>query len=300
MKRFYPNIRKTQLKVGLFTVVILAALVISYLWLSSRISTRAQTDLRLSFGEVMGLEVGDQVTFRGMEVGRVKKIEARDRDILVTARINSDISLKEGSRFIIADSGLMGGTLLNISPGEGPGLLNTKQVLAGDSPLGIMSVIGQATLALDEIKTVFASLRGEDGLIGKSTAVLDNAQAATAAVDQLALGARNDLEATLDQIERLTGEVRSVVQASSADLESTLGQAPEAMARASAALDSLKVLSAKLDATMRALNSGQGTAGKLLRDDELYRQLQGSVASLDSLVADVRANPKKYLKFSIF
>lgn len=300
MRSFYPNIRKTQIKVGLFTVLILAVLVLSYLWLSSRISTRAQADLRLSFDEVMGLEIGDQVTFRGMEVGRVKKIEARDRDILVTARINSDIILKEGTRFIISDSSLMGGTRLNITSGEGLGLLNTKQVLSGDSPRGVMNVINEATLAIDEIKTVFASLREEDGLIGKSSTVLDNAQQATAAVDALALGARSDLQAALTQIERLTGEVRAVVQASSSELDATLSQAPEAMARVSAALDSLKVLSGRLDATVAALNTGNGTAGRLLRDDELYRQLQTSVAGLDSLVQDVRANPKRYLKFSIF
>lgn len=300
MARFYPNIRKTQLKVGLFTILTLAILLFCYLWLSNRISTRAQTDLRISFDEVMGLEVGDQVTFRGMEVGRVKKIEARDRDILVTARINSDVRLKEGSRFLISDSSLMGGTLLNITPGEGPGLLNTKQVLEGDSPQGIMGVIGEATLAIEEIKTLFASLRGEDGLIGKSNLVLDNAQQAATSVDRLALEAKGDLEAALGQIERLTGEVRNVVQASSADLEGALGKAPEAMARVNSALDSLKILSGRLDATLHTLNSGQGTAGKLLRDDGLYRQFQSSVASLDSLVADVRANPRKYLKFSIF
>lgn len=300
MKRFYPNLRQTQLKVGLFTVVILAALVISYLWLSSRISTRAQTDLRLSFGEVMGLEVGDQVTFRGMEVGRVKKIEARDRDILVTARINSDISLKEGSRFIISDSSLMGGTVLNITQGKGPGIMDTGNIMVGDTPVGVMGVVNQATRAIEEINAVFAELRAENGLIARSGAVLDNAQQAVASVDQLAGSASEDLRAALDQVERLGAEVRLVLQKGSDDLDATLSQAPDAMARVNAALDSLKTLSGRLDRTVAALNTGQSTAGRLLRDDELYRQLQSSVASLDSLVADVRANPKKYLKFSIF
>ncbi|MDD4223715.1 MAG: MlaD family protein [Candidatus Cloacimonetes bacterium] len=300
MKRFYPNLRQTQLKVGIFTVVILAVLVVGYLWLSSRISTRAQRDLLISFSEVMGLEIGDQVTFRGMEVGRVKAIAARENDILVTARIDSGIRLKEGSRFIISDSSLMGGTVLNITQGKGPGIMDTGNIMVGDTPVGVMGVVNQATRAIEEINAVFAELRAENGLIARSGAVLDNAQQAVASVDQLAGSASEDLRAALDQVERLGAEVRLVLQKGSDDLDATLSQAPDAMARVNAALDSLKTLSGRLDRTVAALNTGQSTAGRLLRDDELYRQLQSSVASLDSLVADVRANPKKYLKFSIF
>lgn len=300
MKRFYPNLRQTQLKVGIFTVVILAVLVLGYLWLSSRISTRAQRDLLISFSEVMGLEIGDQVTFRGMEVGRVKAIAARENDILVTARIDSGIRLKEGSRFIISDSSLMGGTVLNITQGKGPGIMDTGNIMVGDTPVGVMGVVNQATRAIEEINAVFAELRAENGLIARSGAVLDNAQQAVASVDQLAVNASEDLRAALDQVERLGAEVRLVLQKGSDDLDATLSQAPDAMARVNAALDSLKTLSGRLDRTVAALNTGQSTAGRLLRDDDLYRQLQSSVASLDSLVADVRANPKKYLKFSIF
>ena len=300
MKRFYPNIRKTQIMVGIFTLVVVTVLVLGYLWLSSRIPSKAQRDLRVSFEDVMGLEVGDQVTFRGMEVGRVKKIEAREHDILVTARVNTDFSLKEGARFIISDSSLMGGALLNISPGEGTREMDWKTVMSGDPPMGIMGVMSEASLAIDEVKTLLANLRGEDGLLDKSSSVLDNAEQAAGSVDLLAVSARNDLQAALDQIETLAGEVRSVIQASSTDLDATLGQAPSAMANVNAALDSLRVLSGRLEETASALNAGNSTAGRLLRDDELYRQLQNSVAGLDSLVQDVRANPKKYLKFSIF
>lgn len=300
MKKFYPNIHATQLKVGIFTLIILAILVVSYLWLSNSLSTQKQNDLRISFDDVMGLEIGDQVTYRGMEVGRVQKIEARDDNILVTTRINRDVNLKEGSHFIISNSSLMGGSVLNITQGSGPGVLDLKQLLKGDSPLGIMAVVTHATVAIDEINTVFADLRGEDGLIGKSATLLDNAGQAAGSVDDLVASAKSDLKAALDQIERLTGEVRSVVKNSSSDLDAALGQAPVAMANVNAALDSLKTLSGKLDKTVTALNTGKSTAGKLLQDDELYRQLQTSVAGLDSLIQDVRANPKKYLKFSIF
>ncbi len=300
MKRFYPDIRKTQLKVGVFTVLILAILVLGYLWLSNRISSQSQHDLRVSFDDVMGLEIGDQVTFRGMEVGRVKKIEAREHDIMVTTRINTDIILKEGSRYIISDSSLMGGSVLNITQGTGPAVVNTSQVLKGESPVGIMGAVNRATLAIDEINAAFTSLNAEGGMIGKSTALLDNARQAAVSLDELALTAQSDLRAALRQIELLSGQLLTVAQNAAPKLDSTLERAPGAMASITAALDSLRILSSHLEQTVTALNSGNSTAGRLLRDDELYLRLQTSVASLDSLLQEVRANPRKYLKFSIF
>ncbi|MBP7205052.1 MAG: MCE family protein [Candidatus Cloacimonetes bacterium] len=300
MKRFYPDIRSTQLKVGIFTVLILAILALGYLWLSSRISSQSQRDLRISFEDVMGLEIGDQVTFRGMEVGRVKKIEAREHGILVTTRINTDIILREGSRYIISDSSLMGGSVLNITQGTGPAAVNTRQVLRGESPVGIMGAVNRATLAIDEINTAFSSLNADGGMIGKSSALLDNARQAAVSLDELALTAQSDLRAALRQIELLSGELLAVAQNAAPKLDSALEQAPGAMASVSATLDSLRTLSSHLEQTVTALNSGNSTAGRLLRDDELYLRLQTSVASLDSLLQEVRANPGKYLKFSIF
>ena len=114
MKKFYPNIKSVQLKVGIFTVVIIMVFVISYLWFTNRLSTSSQQDLRVSFENVAGLEVGDKVMFRGMEVGRVRAVEQQGERVVVSSRIRRDVRLKEGSSFSIDSSSLMGGVALNI------------------------------------------------------------------------------------------------------------------------------------------------------------------------------------------
>lgn len=69
---------------------------------------------------------------------------------------------------------------------------------------------------------------------------------------------------------------------------------------------SMKLLD-RADNSMKALEeitarikSGQGTAGKLISDKELYDHLERVVTDLDALVKDVKENPKKYVKFSLF
>jgi phospholipid/cholesterol/gamma-HCH transport system substrate-binding protein len=48
------------------------------------------------------------------------------------------------------------------------------------------------------------------------------------------------------------------------------------------------------------INRGEGTAGRLLHDEELYDRLNAMVDSVDELVKDIKENPKRYLKFSVF
>ena len=48
------------------------------------------------------------------------------------------------------------------------------------------------------------------------------------------------------------------------------------------------------------MNNGKGTAGQIFTNDSLYTNLNNSLASLDLLLKDMKANPKRYVHFSLF
>ena len=54
-------------------------------------------------------------------------------------------------------------------------------------------------------------------------------------------------------------------------------------------------LLAKLATTMDKINSGQGTLGQLMVNPQLYESLNGATREFQSLAKDMRANPKKFL-----
>ena len=56
---------------------------------------------------------------------------------------------------------------------------------------------------------------------------------------------------------------------------------------------------ARLDDTMQKVNAGQGTLGQLLVNPQLYESLNGSTRELQSLLKDIRANPKKFLRIKL-
>ncbi len=300
MKRFYPNFHKTQVKVGLFTIIILAILIFGYLWLSSKITNRSQQQLKVCFDDVMGLDLGDPVLYRGMEVGRVKYIELQPDKILVTANINRDIKLQEGTKFQITDTSIMGGTALNIIPGNGEHNLDLRMIQKGDKPLGIMNAFDEASIAIAKVNEALNELQGGKIFIDKTTTLLDDADSAVRSAEIMINETRTNLNNTLAKIEQLSKKLQYLLDKNAAHLDSTLTLAPEAIANINNTLDSLQVLSTQLHNTLNDLNEGKGSAGKFLKDETLYKRLLETTTSLDSLFQDIRTNPKKYINIKIF
>jgi len=300
VKKFYPKLRSIQIKTGIWTVVILVIFVLGFLWLTNRLSMGSQDVIKVAFSDVMGLEVGDKVMSRGMEVGRVNSIKAVGDRVLVEAKIASEIGLKQGSQFIISDSSLMGGKALMILPGEGLQPLDLRLVQTGNNPEGVMNLIGKASSALDQLQQTLAQLHEPDGLLTKSSNLLDSADKAVQNTGNLARDIKTELSITIAKVEQLTTTINDIVLENRTSLKNTISQSPAAIGRINSTLDSLQSLSVKLGTTAEALNTQEGTAGKLINNKELYEKLSTIVDNLDALVKDIKSNPKKYVKFSVF
>ena len=300
MSKFYPNQYKTQLKVGIYSLLVIIALVASYLWMTSCLNLKNQQDLRVGFTDVMGLEVGDKIMFRGMEVGRVREIKLMGDKVIVSGKILRELKLLEGCRFLIGDSSLMGGTVMSIIQGSGPKEVSMAGYLTGEEPSGIMAVMSKASGAIDELSTILAELKAEDGVLERSRNLLGNADNAVNNVDRLAVELKSDISRSLDRIDHLTTGINQVVENNDQNIEQILRDTPRAMANVNTTLDSLQVLSAKLSQTVEAVNNGSGTAGRLVNDQELYNRMLSSLNNLEQLIADIKQNPRRYIKFSLF
>ena len=61
----------------------------------------------------------------------------------------------------------------------------------------------------------------------------------------------------------------------------------------------LNSMTGRLDTLVTALNQGEGTAGQLLRDRQLYENMNSAVGELRQLLSDIRADPRKYLNVRV-
>jgi phospholipid/cholesterol/gamma-HCH transport system substrate-binding protein len=65
-------------------------------------------------------------------------------------------------------------------------------------------------------------------------------------------------------------------------------------------VDKLSQTADKLNGVISGIQNGEGSLGKLTKDDALYNNLTQTSANLNKLVEDVKANPKRYINFSVF
>lgn len=88
------------------------------------------------------------------------------------------------------------------------------------------------------------------------------------------------------------------MEASAGSVQSVTGKIEEANIEQTLA-DFSRVVS-ELKAVSVQLNSKEGSLGLLLNDQQLYQKLDSAVLSADSLLQDIKANPKRYVRFSLF
>ena len=85
-----------------------------------------------------------------------------------------------------------------------------------------------------------------------------------------------------------------------AKVDSTITNLRTASANMAAMSADLKATSGKLDAILAKVDSGPGSAAMLINDPGAYNDVRGLLQRMDSLLADIKKNPKRYINVKIF
>ena len=131
--------------------------------------------------------------------------------------------------------------------------------------------------------------------VSQNVATTSDAFAGVAKTFQGAV-ARLDTATSDDQLKDILNNGR----ASSADLRQAAADLRSVMAAARANEASLVRVLQQADSLMSKIQQGNGTLGMLATDSTLYRETTATVIQFRELLTDIKANPKKYLKISVF
>jgi len=143
-------------------------------------------------------------------------------------------------------------------------------------------------------------LKAEGGMLDQGQRLLSDTGRTMRNADRSITELKGDISSAISRVDSLTHLVNNFVAAGSEPLLESIALAPTTLERVNTALDSLSLLSSRLNQSAEAMAKGEGSAGKILHEDELYDNLLKSIDNLDHLIADIKANPRKYIKFSIF
>jgi len=123
--------RKTELKVGIAVIVGLILFIWILTWAKNFSLSTTEKSILVSFKNVSGLEIGDEVSINGVKKGFVDDFKIEGDNVIVKLSLENDTPIKEDAVFRIAMLDLMGGKKVEISPGSSGKLLDYSQVQAG-------------------------------------------------------------------------------------------------------------------------------------------------------------------------
>ena len=291
---------KKEIIVAVLAIIALFLLYFGFNYLKGINIFNKTTSYVVQYERMNGLVAQCPVYVKGYKVGMVDKIEydfTKAEPFTVEFSINDDIRLPKGTEVQLVPDGLISGEALElIIPTDSitgwyaqgdtlptsitPGMLNAvaEAVLSQLDPIlsSVDSVVNvlQETLTREQLQAILDNVDG----------TMANVNAITRKADRMVAA---QLPQLLDTIQVAMNEIHLITEnLSQADLKATIAKVDGAVA--------------EVKQLLAAANSTDGTLGKLINDKSLYDDINHTVNSADSLLIDLKANPKRYVQFSLF
>jgi phospholipid/cholesterol/gamma-HCH transport system substrate-binding protein len=295
--------RTIELRVGIVVAIAAIILFLGIIWIKEYRFNVERYRYGVLFPNVGALGVGDPVTVLGVKKGTVESIILSGGDVLVTFNLTTDVKLKKDAKFTVMNIGLMGERFIDVSPGHSPELLDLSRPVEGFYDTGIPEVMGMAGQMLDEIRRLVAHLEGIFGTEWSQESFKETIKdLRKLSADLVTLLDRNKdkLEKTATDLSYTSSELKNLLDKNKGKLQSSVDNFTASSAKLDTITTTLSSLSVSLKNLTQKIESGQGTFGKLVNDSTLYNDLRKTTNNLDELVTDIKKNPKKYLKVSLF
>lgn len=276
------RIRETSMEVtvGFFMFMIVLALGIFTIVLSRQKFLSKTYEYQVSFSEIQGIREGDDVSLRGVDVGKIIDIEVEHKKVVLTLSLQKKLDLREDYRFEILTSSMLGGKYLHVFEGtpEKPALPEDAE-LAGVLPVDLVE---QATKTVDAIRKALV----DDKILDNLKTSADNLNTVIGRVErgEGTIGKLLKEDAVYDDLRAIAKDLRDVSD-KIARGESTLGKFMADDGKLYDRVDT--VVSNLVDATQNVAH-GKGTLGRLLSDDDsVYEDLKSTASSLREISESV-------------
>jgi len=311
-----------EIKVGAFVAAGIIIFILGYNFLKGFNPLKGYNKYYVVYDNVSGLVKSTQVTINGMKVGQVEDIAILNTTdvskIIVKLIVINTIKLPVGTQAIIASQDLLGTKTVDIRIKPGSVFYNNGDTLVGVSEESLTSSISkmvsplkekseQILVTLDKIMVSMNDVFDSSGTRRLASGLNDlswsihNVRNITERFDKLSAEENEKLKSMLNSFEsivknlknnneNITKAIRNISMISdsvaAADLTRTINNTSAVMN--------------EFSQTLRKVNKGEGSLGKLVNDSSLYVNLNQTTKELDELLKDMQTYPARYFTISAF
>ncbi len=291
--------RRDEVLVGIFTTLGVIIAVLGSIWLV-RGGLQSGYPLYARFPWGAGLKQGQPVWLVGVTVGFVDKVDLDPHGTLVvTFRIQHDYQVPRTTTAAVIPNGFFGDQAIALTP-SAP---DTASFAPGDtvpvlqSSTGLQALTSRADTLSQALGAILSGARTQlvdSGGLAELRRSIVSAHQLFSELKAVADTQSRELKSTLATLRSKVGAVDST------KVDSTVRSLREASANLARLTSALQRTSDRFDVILAKMDSGNGSMAKLLNDPALFNDSHKLLSDLDSLVLDVKANPRKFFKFSVF
>jgi phospholipid/cholesterol/gamma-HCH transport system substrate-binding protein len=278
--------RKTEIKVGIMTVVGIIVFIWILSWAKNFSLTSTDRPLLVKFGNVSGLEIGDYVTVNGVRKGHVEDFNVQSDYVIVKLLISNDVELKRDAKFSVAMLDLMGGKKIEVHPGRSETPLDYSKVQTGEFYADIPAVMAMIGSVQDDlvsaIKDVNITLKSVNTYLTDEE-LSGNLKSSAANLNDLSLKInimldenRSDLRELTTNAAELTKDAKTFINTNREGINSSVKDLQVILKRTDTLLTKVNTFSEQLLDKNNNLN-------RVLNDKEMYENLTQSVKRLKEL-----------------
>lgn len=295
-----------EIKTAVLVIISIILFIWGYSFLKGKNLFDNSNKLFVVYENVAGLAPSAPVTLNGLTIGKVNSISINpDGKLLVELHITTDFPIAKTSIAEIYDSGLVGGRQIAIKPN----LLDKNYTVSGDylqasSKLGLTDALAQQLeplqakiqQLLENADVLFSNVndildtqtrQNLKNSIASLNTTLSEFSVASKNINGLLAENKSKLNNTLNNVDKVSGNFATI---SDSLAKANLGQT----------VKNLEKTLAKVDKIMAELEQGNGTMGKLIKDDTMYTNFAKTSKELELLLQDLRLNPTRYVNVSLF
>lgn len=312
---------KKEIITGIVFIAALALFIWGFNFLKGFNLFKEQRVFYAVYDRVSGLSKSNPVSVNGLKVGQVSDIYFEpdfSGNIIVELTIETQIPIPRNSVALIYSSDLMGSKAINLQLGLDSLFVNDGDTLQTKVEASLKEAVNQQIqplklkaeeliLSMDSVVTVIKEIFNEkarDNLTHSLASIqqtFENLENASYNLDTLVAAQKTRLSNIMINLESITTTISENednidnILANFSSLSDSLAQAkiPQTFANINRVADDVAVIIDKI-------NNGEGSIGMLVNDENLYKDLQKTAEQLHLLMEDIRVNPKRYVRFSLF
>lgn len=306
---------KNETKVGVLAAFSIALLTIGYNFLKGNSIFSNETILYARYPQVDGLTVSKPVLINGYQIGRVAALELQpDATIKATLKINGKYEIPKNTIARLEGTDLLGSKAIVLTLGNDKNFAEDGDYLQTNVEKGLMEtfqpVQKKAEMMIAKMDSILTSVntilnpnlqKNIDRSFNSIAGTLTTLEATSKKVDALVGSESSKLSAILSNVEAITANFKN----NGAKIDAVMNNLKSVTNKVAAlnfeqTVNNANKAMADLQTMINDIKGGKGTIGALLNDRQMYDNLNNASKNLDALMIDLKANPKRYVHFSVF